>query len=357
VTHRDDEETIRRALAAFLDGERAASAVVAPFGGGLINRTWQVESDGGRWVLQRVNAIFDPRIHENIRAVTGRLRARGLETPMLLEAPGGRPWVDLGDGAGVWRLMTFVEGATFDVVGSAAQARAAAALVARFHAALDGIEHEFVGLRLGVHDTPRHLATLRAALAARTDHRLHAEVSSLGNAVLAAADALPPLPSLPPRICHGDLKFNNVLFAGAAPPASESARCLVDLDTVGPMPLAFELGDAWRSWCNPHGEERADARFDLTLFEASLAGYVAAYGRPLSEPERRALLLGVEWISLELSARFAADALNESYFGWDPSRFPGRGEHNLLRARSQWSLHEATRASRPARAKMLSIAL
>ena len=70
--------------------------------------------------------------------------------------------------------------------------------------------------------------------------------------------------------------------------------------------------------------------------------------------ERRALLLGVEWVSLELAARFAADALRESYFGWDAARFPGRGEHNLVRARGQWSLHQALLATRETRWAMLA---
>ena len=65
-------------------------------------------------------------------------------------------------------------------------------------------------------------------------------------------------------------------------------------------------------------------------------------------------MLGVEWVSLELAARFAADALAESYFGWNAARFPGRGEHNLVRARGQWSLHQALLASRAARAELLA---
>lgn len=351
MTALSDEEALPLALARF-DG--VAGAACEPLGTGLINRTFRVRAAAGDLVLQRVNPIFDPAIHENIRAVTRRLAERGVATPLLLDAQGGRPFVDLGD-AGVWRLMTFVAGASFDTIQAPSQARAAGLLVARFHAALDGLEHRFVGLRTGVHDTPRHLATLREALAAHEDHRLHSTVRPLGESILAAAAALSPLADLPPRVCHGDLKFSNVVFAGAAGPAAEDARALVDLDTVGPMALAFELGDAWRSWCNPHGEERDDAIFDMAIYAASLDGYLAGLGRPLSSGERAALVGGVEWISLELAARFAADALNERYFGWDPARFPGRGEHNLLRARSQWALHLAVVATRPERAGLLGV--
>ena len=44
--------------------------------------------------------------------------------------------------------------------------------------------------------------------------------------------------------------------------------------------------------------------------------------------------------------RFAADALNESYFGWDKARFARAGDHNLLRARGQASLADAVSTAR-----------
>jgi len=259
----------------------------------------------------------------------------------------------------VWRLMTFVDGVSFDVVSSPAQAHAAATLIARFHRSLAGLDHTFLGMRTGVHDTPRHLETLaRAATdSAHETHRLRSLVIPLAAEIAACATALPPLPAIAPRICHGDLKFNNVLFAGVAGTDRERALCLIDLDTVGPQPLAFELGDAWRSWCNARGEDEPEAELDLSIFEASLDGYLTALEAPLPEAERRALLLGPEWISLELSARFAADAVNESYFGWNPARFAGRGEHNLVRARGQLSLHRAFVETRPKRAHLLAISL
>src|SRR6185436_8096784 len=252
-------------------------------------------------------------------------------------------------------LLTHIDGVSFDVVGGAEQARAAGELVGRFHAAVDGLDHEFVGMRVGVHDTPRHLARLDEAVSVHGGHRLFGQVRPLARAILDGAGALPPLPALPPRVCHGDLKFNNILFAGRTPPDDARALCLIDLDTVGPLSLAFELGDAWRSWCNRAGEDDVNAVLDLEILGASLRGYVAGLGRALSDDERRALLLGVEWVSLELAARFAGDALFESYFGWDPARFAGRGEHNLVRARGQWSLHQALLATRAQRAAMLGL--
>lgn len=331
-----------------------AAARVAPLGRGLINDTFAVDGDEGAFVLQRVHPVFAPEIHHNILAVTEHLARRGLLTPRLRLTTHGALWLE--HEGGTWRLMTRMPGVGFDAVQSPAQARAAAALLARFHSALGDLEHAFVGLRTGVHDTPAHLARLAEAVAEHPAHRLYASVAPLAAAILARAAELPPLDGLPSRIVHGDPKINNLLFESTDPPGCERPLCLIDLDTVAPMPLPLELGDALRSWCNQRGEDEREARFDLATHDAVLAGYLGACTLDLDAVEREALLHGVEWITLELSARFAADALREQYFGWDRARFPAAGEHNLVRAEGQWSLHEQVLAARPQRAMALRAA-
>jgi Ser/Thr protein kinase RdoA (MazF antagonist) len=326
-------------------------AVVEAVPSGLINRTFVVSVGQRRAVLQRVSPIFAPGIHFNIEAVTTHLARAGLATPQLISTRAGQLWAE-SEGQ-IYRLLSHVDGACFERVASPAQARAAGALVGRFHRALDDLSHVFVHRRAGAHDTERHLERLAAAVGAAAGHRLLPEVAPLATEIAACAPRVPPLPVLAPRVCHGDLKFNNVRFAGNLPPAIERAVCLIDLDTVGPMSLAHEIGDALRSWCNRNGEDSAEAALDLDLFAAVAEGYQTA--RSLTSDERRGLLAGPEWISLELAARFAADALEEKYFGWDPDRFPGRGEHNLVRARGQWSLHQALVVTREQRARLLDV--
>ena len=335
-------------IAEALDAFPHAHGAVRRLGNGLINDTYKVEGPAN-YVLQKVNPIFRPEIHHNIQAVTRRLSGAGLTTPELVESSQGRPWAELEDGS-VWRLMTFIDGVSFDAVDSRAQAHAAGELVAHVHRALEDLQHEFQAMRRGVHDTPEHLRHLEVVVQRHPEHRLYPEVETLAESILAAASALPPLPDLGQAVCHGDLKLNNMLFDRQDP---TRALCLVDLDTVGPMSLAHELGDAWRSWCNRGARGEEEAAFDLAVFEASLMGYLKGRGRELTRAERDALLIGVEWISLELAARFAADALAETYFGWDHRRFATRGDHNLARARGQWALHEQTLATRGDRARLL----
>lgn len=326
-----------------LEGARARA-----IGNGLINRTFEViDARGDRTILQQVNALFDPTIHHNIVAVTEHLARKGVATPRLLPTREGQAWVE-HEGR-VWRLQSAIAGVSFDALTGVAQARAAGEFVGRWHAALADLEHEFVARRPGVHDTPGHLANLRAALEGCADHRLYGEIEPLGRTLLDTAARLDALPDTPERVAHGDLKISNLMFA------DEQAVALVDLDTVAPMILGFELGDAWRSWCNRATEDQPQASFDLALFEASLAGWQAGFGEPLSSAERRSLLLGPEWISLELACRFAADALLERYFGWNAAKFATRGEHNLARARGQWSLHQAIVATRAQREALLGL--
>jgi hypothetical protein len=100
------------------------------------------------------------------------------------------------------------------------------------------------------------------------------------------------------------------------------------------------MGDALRSWCNTGGEDVREAAIDVALFAAALEGYAQVARRQgfPSPEEARSLVDGLSTICLELAARFLADALCESYFGFDASRFPAAGEHNLLRGRGQFSL-------------------
>ena len=131
---------------------------------------------------------------------------------------------------------------------------------------------------------------------------------------------LPDLPLTRERLVHGDPKISNFIFD----PDTDEAIGLVDLDTVASMPIVLELGDAFRSWCNPLGEDTTETTFSLPFFHAAIGGYARGAPGLLSEDEWQALPDATLTIALELAARFAADALQESYFGWDTARFEER---------------------------------
>jgi Ser/Thr protein kinase RdoA (MazF antagonist) len=240
--------------------------------------------------------------------------------------------------------MTAVDGTSYEALCDAEQAREAGRILAVFHRALVDLEHTFRRARLGVHDTARHLATLRAALEEHRAHRAFAKVSALGAEVLELAAEIDMTPDAADRVVHGDPKISNVMFAHDG----RRALCLIDLDTVARMPLAFELGDAFRSWCNPKTEDASHATFELALFDAAIEGYAAGSEGLLAPAEWDAIPRAIFRITVELAARFCTDALREWYFAWDSGRFASASEHNQARTRSQLALARAVRAERPA---------
>jgi Ser/Thr protein kinase RdoA (MazF antagonist) len=318
-------EEAREALAHY--GREHAS--LESLGGGLINLTCLVTAeDGSRTVLQRLHPVFDPAVNLNLEAVTAVLAASGLTTPRLLHTRDGAAWVTV-EGRH-WRLLTHVAATSVDALEDTDRAREAGRLLASFHAALADWTTALPHRRPPVHEPARHFAALRAAREAHTGHPLAAAVAGIAAEISTLFATLPALPGTPLRLVHGDPKISNLLF-------DEAGRgcCLVDLDTLAHAPLCFELGDAFRSWCNPGPEDAAAPAFDAALFEAALAGY-ATLGRAFMTPDERASVVpATAAVCLELAARFAADALEERYFGWAPARWATRGEHNLARAGNQ----------------------
>ena len=324
-----------------LAGARAEAA-----GAGLINRTWVVQTPGGRYVLQQVNPMFGMEIHADIAAVTQHLAGKGLPTPRLVSADDGAAAVR-HEGR-LWRLYEYLEGVTFDRADTGI-AREAGRVLAGFHEALLDLDYRYRNRRPGVHDTPAHLRRLRETLQARGGHPGFRRVAPLGEEILTLAAALPPLPALAPRKVHGDPKINNCLFD----PHGPRGICMIDFDTLGEMPLPLELGDALRSWCNPAGENTADTSFSLDHLEAALAGYAAVFRENLSEAERLAILPATRTIYLELAARFCADALNEDFFSWDPRSFASHTEHSLVRAAGQLNALKSLEGQLPQAERML----
>ncbi|MBK9036467.1 MAG: aminoglycoside phosphotransferase family protein [Myxococcales bacterium] len=317
---------------------------MTPLTGGLINATFAVRRGGAPIaVVQRLHPIFAGEVNLDLEHVTAHLAAGGLATPRLIRtATDGAAW--LTDAELTWRALTWVDGVAHHAVPSLAVAEAGGELVGRFHRAVAELEHDYAFARAGVHDTAAHLARLRAhldraaALPAAGD-----EAVGLGHDVLAAATALPPMPDLPRRHTHGDLKISNLLFTPAAP---ARGVCLVDLDTLGLQTMAFELGDAMRSWCNPRGEDAGAVGFDLAIFAAAVGAWRDVVGARVTAAERASVVVGLETVCVELAARFTTDAFEDRYFGWDPALFPSRRAHNLVRARGQLDLAHAVRAAR-----------
>jgi Ser/Thr protein kinase RdoA (MazF antagonist) len=312
------------------------NAQAEPLGAGLINETYLVtDQQGERFVLQRLNPVFAPQVNLDIDKLTRHLELSGVATQRLVATRDGTMWAEVD--ARAWRMSTYVPGVCFDLLETEAQAVAAGALLGRFHASVRDLEISLHTERLGVHDTQRHVQSLATALREHREHRFIAEIEALSQAIFAEADKLPELPGVPDRLVHGDPKISNLVFDET----TGQGICMIDLDTLTHMPLPLEMGDAFRSWCNPRGEDTERSQFHLDLFAAAIRGYAEATSDFVQEVEWRAFVTATRTITVELAARFATDALNESYFRWKPESFPDRSTHNQVRAAGQLELHRS----------------
>ena len=314
---------------------------------GLINETWFV-GEPTHSVLQALHPIFGNAVHQDIERITRHIEGKGMVTPLLIPTKEGRLSF-VADDDRIWRLQTFLPGKTFERIQSPRMAYSAGGLVAKWHGALDDLEHVFAFERAGVHDTTRHFQKLEACLSSFQNHRLFQEVEPWANRALEAWSTWDGRMDKPLRICHGDLKLSNIRFGN-----EENALALIDLDTMGYLTLDEELGDAWRSWCNSGTEDQLGGTFNLEIFEASLLGYCEAKTMPAEAFD--GLEFAAERIALELSARFLCDALEESYFGWDSKAFPSRGEHNLHRGKVQVLYAESIASQRTAMRRIVCAA-
>jgi hypothetical protein len=110
----------------------------------------------------------------------------------------------------------------------------------------------------------------------------------------------------------------------------------VDLDTVKPGLVHYDLGDLLRSGCNPWGEEAdqwEEVRFQPDLARAIFRGYLAM-GRRFLTPSDHEYLFDAVWLmTFELGLRFFTDFLEGNVYFKAGSR-----EHNLARALVQFKL-------------------
>jgi Ser/Thr protein kinase RdoA (MazF antagonist) len=330
---------------------------VRTYGCGNVNDTFLVtlESPGERhFILQRLNTRVFRRpelVMGNLCTVSEHVQqrladapqgsGRRWEMPRVLFTRNGRDHVLDPEGS-FWRALSFIDGAeTFDIIQDTQQAREVGYALGRFHHLLSDLAPDRLADTLpGFHVTPGYLRHYDKVLA-----RVGGPLSPEGNyglefvrgrrvwaGVLEEARAQGQLVRRP---IHGDPKVNNVMLDTA----TGEAVGLVDLDTVKPGLVHYDIGDCLRSGCNPLGEETEAwerVSFDPELGRAILQGYLAQARDFLTEADYAYLYDAIRLLAFELGLRFFTDYLAGNVY------FKARHrEHNLARALVQFKLAES----------------
>ena len=330
---------------------------VRDFGNGNINKTYlaTLDSEGeGHFILQKINTrVFQKPelIMQNMQVVTGhisdRLRhsrisdGRRWEVPRIITTRQGNDcWID-SDGS-FWRAISYIDNArTFDTVKDSNHAEEAGFALGTFHNLISDLSPDrLVDTLEGFHILPLYLHHFNEVLRHKSivkspevDYCLQfvrsrtARSDILENARSEGRLLLRPI--------HGDPKVNNILID------NETGRAvgMVDLDTIKPGLVQYDIGDCLRSGCNPLGEETEKwetVRFEPDLCEAILRGYITVAREFLTGYDYDYLYDAVRLIAFELGLRFLTDFLEKNvYF---KVKHP---EQNLARALVQFRLVES----------------
>jgi len=320
---------------------------------GNVNDTFLVRLAGGdeKIILQRINGqVFqEPAlIMENLRTISehvaNRLRRDRTmadcrwEMVRMYRAHDGRDYV-IDDQGGFWRGISYVADATgYEKVLGPEHAREAGRALGLFHRLLSDLPPAALHDTLpGFHNTPGYLHHYDSIAAARdpqksTAVRFCAEyIETKRHRASVLEDAICS-GKLQLRIMHGDPKISNILIANG----TGRAVAIIDLDTVKPGLIHYDIGDCLRSCCNTLGEETEDhdrVVFDIDLGRSILSGYFAEAGPFLTDHDIAYIYDAAYLLAFELGLRFFTDYLSGNvYFKID------RREHNLSRALVQFGL-------------------
>ena len=330
---------------------------IQEFGNGNINSTFLVILDlptKKQFILQRINTqVFSQPelVMGNLRTFTEHISQRlervpldsnrRWEVPEVLAAQEKQDyWID-ADGS-FWRALSFIDASqSFDTIKDREHAREVGYGLGMFHNLLSDLPTEKLADTLeGFHITPRYLHYYDRVLETKIP-RQSPEINYCLKFVKERRELAHVLENaktqgkLRLRPIHGDPKVNNILMDTT----TGQAVSMVDLDTVKPGLVHYDIGDCLRSGCNSLGEETEQwemVNFDTNFCEAILDGYLSLAKEFLTEQDYEYLYDAIRLLAFELGLRFLSDYLEGNvYFK------ANHKEHNLTRALVQFKLTES----------------
>ncbi|MFW5442862.1 MAG: phosphotransferase enzyme family protein [Methylococcaceae bacterium] len=313
---------------------QALEIQITALGNGLINDTFLVKTDKQQFVLQRINPqvfskpdwIMQNLIHLNQHISQKNSVEVKLKVPTVLTTIDQKTYY-IDEQNAYWRALEFIKDTvskeSIDTQDEAAQVGFA---LAHFHRLLSDASLDlFQDTLPGFHITPiyfQHYQGVEKQNKVRGDSQkiqfcrefiagFRAKINCLEDARQQGL--------LTDRIIHGDPKLNNFLFDNQ----SHEIISLIDLDTVKPGLVHYDIADCLRSCCH----NTQSNTFDLKLCTVILISYLKQASAFFTEQDYEFLYPAIQLIPFELGLRFFTDFLEgNQYFKVD---FP---EQNLNRA-------------------------
>ena len=311
-----------------------------PFGEGHINKTFFIETCCNKYILQRINDSVFPDVKalmNNFEKVTSFIASKGKETITLVPTKKGKSFIKTEDG--YFRMMEFANNTityqkpiSLDLVSSQGEAfgelylllndfpaKKIKEVIPNFH----NTRQRYLNFVNALENAPKE--KLEKAKEEITFIKEHEKDYSLVVDEIAKGN-------IKTRVTHNDTKINNILFDKD----TGKYRLIVDLDTIMPGSVLYDIGDAYRGLFTGENEDSKDLsllKVDLDIFKAFIYGYLKKMSASLTETEIKLIPFSAYLMTIECGMRFLDDYLRGNvYFHVDYE------DHNLVRARTQIAL-------------------
>jgi len=315
---------------------------ITPLGNGLINDTFLVATETSSFVLQCINRTVFPapgQIMANLVTLNRHIAQKPsasvkLQIPEILKTLDNSTLYQ-DENEDCWRALSFIRDTeSLETIGNISDAEQAGFALGHFHRLVSDLDPLLLHDTLpGFHITPEYLKHYHQVLQQpepSPESRYCAEFIVRFQSIADDLETAKQQGFLSLRVIHGDPKLNNFLFDKH----SKKVVSIIDLDTVKPGLVHYDIGDCLRSCC-----QTVDGGFDLDICAALLKSYLTEAGAFFTEHDYHYLYSAIRLIPFELGLRFYTDYLegNRYFKVTEP-------EQNLRCAADQFRLCESIMA-------------
>ena len=310
---------------------------------GHINQTFFVDNGEDQFILQRINnyAFKDvDALMNNIRIVTSFIRNKGHETLDIIPTHDGLLYVK--DKDSYYRLYRFIKNTiSYETVGDdLSLAESLGSAFGEFHNLLSDLDASLINEVIpDFHNTKKRFrdfsnAYVNSDISKREIAKKEVEYILNHNYTYSKIMDGIKHKEINTRIIHNDPKINNILFDKD----NHSIRAIIDLDTVMPGSVLFDIGDAFRSLFSGDNEDNKDTsmlKINIPIYKAYMSAYFKQMKNNLTKKEVELIPYSIYLMTIECGMRFLEDYLRGNiYFHTNYE------EHNLVRCRTQIALAE-----------------
>lgn len=325
---------------------------IRPFGDGLINDTFLVETEGDSpsYILQRKNKnIFTdvPAMMDNIHRVTTHLKKKIVaaggdpdrEALTVTPTVDGKLCYQDKDGEFWAACVCIPDNMTYQAADTPELAAQGGMGIGKFQTMLADFTEPLANILPGFHDMRFRFKQWDEILAKDPVGRkaqVAKEVQWVEDRRNKIMEVWEKVESgeIPTRVTHNDTKINNILFTKEG-----KVLCVIDLDTVLSSTILNDFGDAIRYYTNAGKEDEKDldkVYMRLNIFEGFTKGYLSEAKSFLSDSEIKYLAFSAMYITIEQVLRFLMDYIDgDNYYRTEYE------DHNLVRTRAQIKLCES----------------